>query len=56
MSWRADRAYEDAQRESFRKWKAVLTLREYLGWEMQRHGPLLTGAVATAFIMRLLMA
>lgn len=28
----------------------------FFGWEMQRYGPLLAGAVATAFILWMLMA
>jgi len=29
--------------------------REYLGWEMRRHGPYLAGATATVFILWLLV-
>lgn len=56
MGWRADRAYEDAQREGFQKWKASLTWREYLVWEMRRHGPFLVGTAATAIVLWLLIA
>lgn len=56
MGWRADRAYEEAQREGFRKWRASLTWREYSGWEVRRHAPFLAGAIATTFILWSLMA
>lgn len=56
MGWRADQAYEDAQREGFQKWRASLTWREFFGWEMRRYGPLLAGATATTFILWILMA
>lgn len=46
MGWRADRAYEEAQREDFRTLKASLTWREYLAWQWQRHRHFL-GGVAT---------
>jgi hypothetical protein len=44
MGWRADKAYEEAQREAFRTWKASLTWREYLAWQWGRHRHFLTGA------------
>lgn len=55
MAWRADQAYEEAQREGFQKWKASLTWREYLVWEMRRHGSFLAGT-AVAFVLGLLVA
>jgi hypothetical protein len=51
MGWRADKAYEEAQREGFRKWKASLTWWEYLVWEMRRHGPFFAGAGAAAIVL-----
>ena len=51
MGWRADRAYEEAQRDAFRRWRKALTWQEYLTWEMKRHGPFVVGAAATAIIL-----
>ena len=55
MSWRADKDYEAEQRKGFRRWRSSLTWREYLGWELRRHAPLLAGAIAAAVVLWLLM-
>lgn len=54
MGWRADRAYEEVQRDGFRRWRKSLTWGEYLGWELRRHGPL--AGAAAAVILWLLIA
>lgn len=56
MGWRADNAYEEAQRDGFRRWRKSLTWGEYLGWELRRHGPFLAGAAAATVILWLLIA
>ena len=45
MGWRADKAYEEAQREAFRKWKVSLTWSEYRSWQWERWRYFLLGAV-----------
>ena len=48
MGWRADKAYEEAQREGFRKWKVSLTWREYLAWQWDRYRHFLGGVATVA--------
>lgn len=48
MGWRADKAYEEAQREDFRRWRASLTWREYWAWQWARWKYFLLGAVPVA--------
>jgi hypothetical protein len=55
MGWRADKAYEEAQRDGFRRWRKSLTWGEYLGWELKRHGPFLAGAAASAVVLWLVL-
>lgn len=50
MGWQADKAYEEAQHDGFRRWRKSLTWGEYLGWELRRHGTLLAGAAATVLL------
>jgi hypothetical protein len=51
MGYRADKAYEEAQQESFRDWKASLTWREYWSWQWDRHRHFLGGAAAGGVVM-----
>jgi hypothetical protein len=51
MGWRADEAYEKAQMEDFRQWKASLTWREYLSWQGRRWGPFAAGALSAAVVI-----
>lgn len=53
MGWRADQAYEEAQREDFRRWRASLTWPEYLGWQWNRHRHFLAGAALVGTVMLL---
>lgn len=55
MGWRADQAYEQAQREDFLQWRRSLTWREYLAWETRRHAPFLAGAASMAVIILLVL-
>lgn len=55
MGWRADQAYEETQREAFRKWKASLTWLEYLMWEARRYAPFLAGAAVMAVVLWLVL-
>lgn len=43
MGWRADQAYEEAQKKDFKEWKASLSWAEYWTWESQRWGPFVGG-------------
>lgn len=49
MGWRADQAYEEAQRKAFQEWKASLTRREYWSWMWQRWWPLIAGSACGLF-------
>lgn len=48
MGWRADTAYEKAQRENFNAWRKSLTWREWLSWQVDRHWAFLLGAALAA--------
>lgn len=48
MGWRADQAYEEAQRKDFQEWKASLSWPEYWSWLFRRWGPFLGGAAVGA--------
>lgn len=56
MGWRADKAYEEAQRESFLRWRKSLTWREYWRWQWDRWKHFLLGAapVAVGFLIYML--
>jgi hypothetical protein len=45
MGWRADKAYEEAQRDAFRRWRKALTWREYWRWQWGRWKYVLAGGV-----------
>ncbi len=47
MGWRADRAYGEAEKEAYHKWRASLTRTEYLQWQWARWRHFVAGA-ATA--------
>lgn len=55
MGWRADRAYEEAQRDAFLRWRKSLTWGDYLGWKLRWHGPFLAGAAASAVVLWLVL-
>jgi hypothetical protein len=48
MGWRADKAYEEAEKEAYRKWRASLTWREYLAFQWQRWRHFMAGAATAA--------
>jgi hypothetical protein len=50
MGWRADDAYEKAQLEAFREWKASLTWGEYVSWQWHRWRAPTSGAAAVLAI------
>lgn len=50
MGWRAEAAYEKAQREDFEAWRKSLTWGDWLRWQIHRHWAFLLGALATAVI------
>jgi hypothetical protein len=55
MGWRADRAYEQAQRDGYLRWRRSLTWREYAGWQLHRHLPFVIGAASMAVILWLIL-
>lgn len=44
MGWRADAAYEKAQREDFLAWRRSLTWREWFRWKVERYWAFALGA------------
>ena len=44
MGWRANEAYERAQRDDYRRWRASLTWPEYLSFHFRRCRHVLAGA------------
>jgi len=44
MGWRAEAAYEKAQREDFNAWRRSLTWSEWLRWQARRHWAFALGA------------
>jgi len=48
MGWRTDQAYEDAQRQDFREWKASLSWPEYATWQWSQWKWFLAGTAAVA--------
>lgn len=55
MGWRADDAYEKAQREEFDTWRRSLTWGEWLRWQVDRHWAFALGAAITAAAFWLLL-
>lgn len=56
MGWRADQAYEDANKQAFREWQASLSWREYAAWKWAcwrgfLAGVLVVAVPATLFIL-----
>ncbi len=49
--WRAEQAYEDARREDYRRWRASLTLRQFIGSHLHRARHVLAGAAATGLVI-----
>lgn len=50
MGWRTDQAYEQAQREEYRRWRASLTVGQRLAFELIRARHFLLGLAAAAAI------
>ena len=54
MGWRADAAYEKAQREDFLAWRRSLTWNEWLRWQADRHWAFALGAASVVVCWLLL--
>jgi hypothetical protein len=48
--WRADKAYEDAQREEFLAWRRSLTWGEWFRVQLDRYWASALGAGSAAFV------
>lgn len=46
MGWRADAAYEKADREDYDAWRKSLSWREWLRWQVDRYWAFAFGVVA----------
>lgn len=55
MGWRADAAYEKADREDYDAWRKSLSWREWLRWQVDRYWAFAFGIVAATVASWLLL-
>jgi len=48
MEWRADAAYEKAQRKGAKTWRKSFTRSQWTRWQVERHWAVALGATAAA--------
>lgn len=54
MGWRADAAYERAQREDYLAWRRSLTWAELFAWQFRRYWAFALGAASVVICWLLL--